>query len=61
MAVAVDASVKACGTMAGCGGVIRDHLGNFVSSFARRLEQSFVLEAELWALYHRLCLAWGKG
>lgn len=47
--------------MVGYGGVIRDHDGNFLFGFAQKLDSTTVLEAELMAIYHGLCLAWGRG
>ncbi|CAL8098742.1 unnamed protein product [Prunus armeniaca] len=41
----------------GAGGVIRDHLGNWIGGFAVNLGKGQILEAELWGLFFGLNLA----
>lgn len=56
----VDASVKACGSLAGVGGVARNHDGNFVFGFAKKVHQCSVIEAELLAVFHGVSMAMDK-
>lgn len=56
-----DGAVSGAGAMAGCRGILRDASGKFIFAFSHKLEPCSVLEAELWAIYHGLSLAWGRG
>jgi len=55
--VNVDGALTTTG-MAGCGGIIRDHAGNWVAGFTCNLGSCSVIEAEQWAVYRGLQLAW---
>lgn len=57
----VDGSYRSgSGCIAG-GGVIRNQEGEWLSGFAANLGTGKVIEAELWALYRGLELAWKSG
>lgn len=47
--------------IAGCGGIIRDHLGQWCGGFTAYIRVANALEAEAWGLYFGLSLAWNKG
>ncbi|KAK7272851.1 hypothetical protein RIF29_13891 [Crotalaria pallida] len=46
---------------AACGGIMRDHIGSFVSAFSCQLGNCSIIDAELWAILHGLRLAYGRG
>ncbi|GAA0172943.1 hypothetical protein LIER_41426 [Lithospermum erythrorhizon] len=52
-----DGASKGNPGMAGCGGLIRDHLGNWVIGFARKIHWASSTCAELWALRDGLEMA----
>lgn len=56
-----DGSVRGPTNSAGCGGVCRDHHGNWVFGFSRNLGSSNVLWTELWAIFTMVTLAWDRG
>lgn len=45
----------------GCGGVLRDNAGNWVTGFYRGLGMGSVLGAELWGILVGLQVAWDRG
>lgn len=50
------------GSVAGCGGVVRDARGKkFLFGFSHKLDSCSVLEAEFWGIYHGVFLVWGRG
>ncbi|CAL9017353.1 unnamed protein product [Prunus brigantina] len=53
----VDGSLMRNSGSIGAGGVIRDHLGNWIGGFAVNLGKGQILEAELWGLFFGLNLA----
>lgn len=57
----IDSSVRGEDNSAGCGGVCRDSMGNWVFGFSRNMGSSNVLWAELWAIYTMINLAWDRG
>lgn len=61
IALNVDDSVREVGSLAGCGGVLRNSHGDFVLGFSQKLHSCSVLEAEVWVIFHGLQIAWGKG
>lgn len=54
--ISVDVVVHDSGLSAGWGGVVRDHLGNFVLAFTMKLEPCNAMEDEIRALYHGLAI-----
>ncbi|KAK7255202.1 hypothetical protein RIF29_28606 [Crotalaria pallida] len=46
---------------AACEGIIRDHIGSFVSAFSCRLGNCSITHTELWVILHGLRLAFGRG
>lgn len=52
-----DASVNSNGRVAGCGGILHDHHGNFIFAFAHRIHPCSVMEAELRGILHGLTIA----
>lgn len=62
ISVCVDAAVSDGGNKAGCGGVIRDHMGNFIFGYySMKLNPSSVLEAEALAILHGCIVVIRKG
>ncbi|KAI5352205.1 hypothetical protein L3X38_005096 [Prunus dulcis] len=57
----VDGSLMKSSGSIGAGGVIRDHLGNWIGGFAVNLGKGQILEAELWGLFFGLKLAITRG
>jgi len=57
----VDGALTVAHSIAGCGGVIRDHSGSWIVGFKRVLGSCTVIEAEQWAVYKGLKLAWDLG
>ncbi|KAJ1415138.1 Ribonuclease H domain [Sesbania bispinosa] len=57
----VDGSVKSASKSTGCGGVMRDHCGNWMGGFFFNLGSSSVLMAELRGIATALHIAWGRG
>ncbi|KAJ1380964.1 Ribonuclease H domain [Sesbania bispinosa] len=57
----VDGLVKSASRNAGCGGVIRDHRGNWVGCFSFNIGSSSVLMAELRGITTALHIAWEMG
>ncbi|XP_028767839.1 uncharacterized protein LOC114725488 [Neltuma alba] len=57
----VDGAMAMSKKMARCGGVVRDHMGNWVVGFSHYLATSSAQEAEEWAIYRGLQLAWDCG
>jgi ribonuclease HI len=57
----VDGCSKGNPGVAGAGGVIRDHLGAWIGGFARNIGICSSVNAELWAVYVGLQLAWDRG
>lgn len=57
----VDGAVVNYGEIAGCGGVVRDELGNFCVGFAARLGPCSITEAELWRILKGMQMAREKG
>lgn len=53
-----DDAVKSNRNFAGCGGLIRDHEGNWLVGFTKKLGVCSPFIAELWGLYKgiKLCL-----
>ncbi|CAJ2663874.1 unnamed protein product, partial [Trifolium pratense] len=47
--------------LSGCGGIIRDHQGNWCGGFAKFVGTGSVLIAELWGVLEGLKLVWRKG
>ncbi|KAF7826343.1 ribonuclease H [Senna tora] len=47
--------------LAGCGGILRDHEGVWISGFMANIGNSSVLNAELWGILYSLKVAWDKG
>ena len=56
----MDGSCKNTGDV-GAGGVIRNSVGHWVSSFCMKIGESSMIMAELWGLYQGLTLAWNAG
>ncbi|KAF7835947.1 RnaseH [Senna tora] len=44
-----------------CGGCIRDHQGNWKTSFSRNLDKGSIFQAEMWGTILGLHLAWDNG
>lgn len=61
ISICCDGSLTECGARARCGSVARDSEGNFLFGFSHKIERCGILEAELWGIYHGICIAWGKG
>ncbi|KAJ1409311.1 Ribonuclease H domain [Sesbania bispinosa] len=55
-----DGSVNAHHHLVACGGIFRNHHGNFVLAFAQKLAPTSILEAELLAILYGLELAWTR-
>jgi ribonuclease HI len=47
--------------IAGCGGVLRDHRGNWITGFSKYIGITSAFNAELWGVYNGLCLAKRNG
>ncbi|KAH9750277.1 putative ribonuclease H protein [Citrus sinensis] len=47
--------------VAGAGGLVRDYRGVWQVGFCVNLGACSVLTAEIWGLYHGLCMAWQRG
>ncbi|KAL9411534.1 hypothetical protein AB3S75_045186 [Citrus x aurantiifolia] len=47
--------------VAGAGGLVRDYRGVWQFGFCINLGACSVLTAEIWGLYHGLCMAWQRG
>ncbi|KAL9457054.1 hypothetical protein AB3S75_006148 [Citrus x aurantiifolia] len=47
--------------VAGVGGLLRDYRGVWQFGFCINLGACSVLTAEIWGLYHGLCMAWQRG
>ncbi|XVE63501.1 hypothetical protein DITRI_Ditri07aG0025300 [Diplodiscus trichospermus] len=47
--------------VAACGGLIRDHYGDWLKGFTANIGTCSVPEAELWGIIHGLRLAWSLG
>ncbi|GAU13699.1 hypothetical protein TSUD_348030 [Trifolium subterraneum] len=47
--------------VAGCGGVLRDYQGNWITGFSKFIGTASVFKAELWGVYAGLCLARQRG
>lgn len=56
-----DRAAKGYPTWISCGGILRDSIGEWISGFGANLGVGTVNEAELWALYYGLQLAWNEG
>lgn len=56
-----DGVVSGASSLAGCGGILINDSGEFLFAFSHKLEPCSVLEAELWAIYHGMSIAWGRG
>ncbi|XP_054782099.1 uncharacterized protein LOC129289366 [Prosopis cineraria] len=59
--VNVDGAMSSTNNRASCGGVIRDHVGNWVAGFTHFLGSCSAYEAEAWAIWKGLQLAWDMG
>lgn len=59
--VNVDGAVSTTSRVAGCGGICRDHTGNWLAGFACAIGQCTVLEAEQLAMIRGADVAWEKG
>lgn len=59
--LSVDASVNDAGFKAGCGGVARNHRGEFMFGFTQKIDPCSVVEPELLAIYHGVLIAISKG
>lgn len=57
MKINVDGSRKASTGLSACGGVVKDHMGQFVRAFPCRLGTCSATHAELWGLFYGLSLA----
>ncbi|KAK9005733.1 hypothetical protein V6N11_043155 [Hibiscus sabdariffa] len=57
----VDGSVTPNSRAASIGGLIRDHLGNWISGFTKSIGISNVLRSKLWAIFNGLQVAWSHG
>ncbi|KAK9025445.1 hypothetical protein V6N11_038312 [Hibiscus sabdariffa] len=57
----VDRSVSSSSGCASIGGLLRDHLGNWIFGFTKSIGKSNILQTELWAIYIGLQLAWSHG
>lgn len=55
-----DGCVKMRGNKAGCGGVIRDYIGDWKCGFTYNMGQSTIEEAEAWGIFRGLKLCWVK-
>ena len=53
-----DGSVLQVDSKAACGGILRDHLGNFVLGYYANLGSCTITFAELWGIYHGLSLVY---
>nr|KYP65942.1 Putative ribonuclease H protein At1g65750 family [Cajanus cajan] len=56
-----DRAVHGVGRKAGCGGIIKDYLGGFITGFPCKLGQCSILQAELWTIFHGLRIIKDKG
>ncbi|KAK4274299.1 hypothetical protein QN277_017543 [Acacia crassicarpa] len=59
--VSVDGAVARSSGKAGCGGVIRNHRGEWLIGFNQNLGMAGVVESEEWAILMGLRMAWEKG
>ena len=57
----IDGCSKGNPGLAGAGGVIRDHMGNWIGGFARNIGICSSVTAELWAVHDGLQLTWNTG
>lgn len=51
MKISVDASINGGGLRAGCGGIARNHCGDFIFGFEQKIGSSSSLEDELKAIF----------
>ncbi|CAL0327373.1 unnamed protein product [Lupinus luteus] len=56
-----DGSFSAQRKIAACGGVVRDHNGNFLFAFSKHLGNCTVMQAELWGILYGLKLVQQRG
>ncbi|CAL0306044.1 unnamed protein product [Lupinus luteus] len=56
-----DGAVSQGNMVAGCGGVVRDHLGAFIFAYAKHVGFCSVTQAEFWGILHGLRLALQRG
>lgn len=49
------------GVSAGCGGLCRNEEGQLIFAFTHKLEPCSIIEAEVWAIYHGICLTRNRG
>lgn len=61
ISISYDGIVSVAGRIVGCGGVLRYERGRFLVAFAHKLGACSIVQAELWAIYHGVCLAWRRG
>ncbi|XVF06929.1 hypothetical protein REPUB_Repub06bG0093400 [Reevesia pubescens] len=57
----VDGSARGHPGSAASGGVIRNAHGDWLGGFTHRVGISYILTAELWAIFHGLQLCWDRG
>lgn len=55
--VAKESNIESACGVAGCGGVIRDHYGHWISGSISKIGIYSIDEAETWGVYHALRLA----
>ncbi|KAF7801954.1 ribonuclease H [Senna tora] len=56
-----DGSTNSDASLAGCGGIARNHQGNWIGGFHSLIGNCSVLDAELWGIYRGLMFAKKKG
>ncbi|XVF62794.1 hypothetical protein PTKIN_Ptkin09bG0036900 [Pterospermum kingtungense] len=61
IALNVDGCMKSPSGVAGCGGLCRDHNGNWLHGFVYNIGVCSALEAEFWAVIKGLICAWDEG
>lgn len=57
VALNCDGSVTNHGNSAGCGGLCRNEEGRLLFAYTHKLDPCSIVEAEIWGLYHGLCIA----
>ncbi|KAE8662503.1 hypothetical protein F3Y22_tig00113337pilonHSYRG00175 [Hibiscus syriacus] len=57
----IDGSVSPVSNFGSVGGVVRDHVGNWIIGFHKAVGITAPLQAELWAILQGLEVAWSHG
>lgn len=61
LAISCDATMSYIGSIAGCGGVVRNHTGRYLCGFQSNIGEWLVLQVELIAILFGLKLVWANG